>query len=82
MAHRGAAAARGRLTIVAPEVGELVTSLDMAGCSLTLIWLDDELETLWRAPADTPAFREGSAIASGTPHRAHGHWPPSRRDTS
>ena len=28
--------------IVEPEVGELVTSLDMAGCSLTVMWLDDE----------------------------------------
>ncbi|WP_353981103.1 dihydroxyacetone kinase family protein [Salinicola endophyticus] len=46
--------------IVEPEVGELVTSLDMAGASLTLFWLDDELERLWRAPADTPAYRKGS----------------------
>ena len=30
--------------IVEPEVGELVTSLDMAGCSLTVMWCDDELE--------------------------------------
>lgn len=52
-------AARG-LEIVAPEVGELVTSLDMAGCSLTLMWLDDDLERLWTAPADTPAFRRGA----------------------
>ncbi|MFP7833571.1 dihydroxyacetone kinase family protein [Marisediminicola sp. LYQ134] len=49
------------LTIVEPEVGELVTSLDMAGLSLTLFWVDDELETLWSAPADTPAFRKGNA---------------------
>jgi dihydroxyacetone kinase len=45
------------LEVVAPEVGELVTSLDMAGCSLTVSWLDDELEELWLAPADSPAFR-------------------------
>ena len=45
--------------IVEPEVGELVTSLDMAGCSLTLMWLDDELERYWTAPADTPAYRKG-----------------------
>ncbi len=45
--------------IVEPEVGELVTSLDMAGCSLTLMWLDDELERFWTAPADTPAYRKG-----------------------
>ncbi|GAB3559739.1 dihydroxyacetone kinase family protein [Spelaeicoccus albus] len=48
------------LTIVEPEVGELCTSLDMAGASLTLCWLDDELERLWTAPADAPAFRKGS----------------------
>ena len=50
------------LTPVAPEVGEFVTSLDMAGCSLTLTFLDDELEDLWLAPADAPAFRRGVII--------------------
>ncbi|MDR6507157.1 dihydroxyacetone kinase subunit DhaL [Arthrobacter oryzae] len=48
------------LTVVEPECGELVTSLDMSGLSLTLLWLDDELEQLWAAPADTPAFRKGN----------------------
>lgn len=48
------------LTVVEPEVGEFVTSLDMAGCSLTLTWLDSELEGCWRAPADAPAFRKGA----------------------
>jgi dihydroxyacetone kinase len=47
--------------IVEPEVGELVTSLDMAGCSLTVMWLDEELEKYWTAPADTPAYRKGIA---------------------
>ena len=51
------------LIVVDPEVGELVTSLDMAGCSLTIAHLDDELEALWRAPADTPAFRKGATDA-------------------
>ena len=32
----------------------------MAGASLTLLWLDDDLELLWNAPADTPAFGHGS----------------------
>ncbi len=50
------------VVIVEPEVGELVTSFDMAGVSLTLFWLDDELEELWSAPADTPAFRKGGAV--------------------
>ncbi|RKO21270.1 dihydroxyacetone kinase subunit L [Pseudarthrobacter phenanthrenivorans] len=49
------------LTVVEPECGELVTSLDMSGLSLTLLWLDDELERFWAAPASTPAFRKGNA---------------------
>jgi dihydroxyacetone kinase len=49
------------LQVVEPEVGELVTSLDMGGCSLTLQWLDDELERLWRADAYTPAYRKVAA---------------------
>jgi dihydroxyacetone kinase len=50
--------------LVEPEVGELVTSLDMAGCSLSITWLDEELEGYWVAPADTPAFRRGTSQAS------------------
>ncbi|MCA0438621.1 MAG: dihydroxyacetone kinase family protein [Austwickia sp.] len=46
-------------TVVDAEVGEQCTSLDMAGLSLTLLWLDDELERLWTAPCDTPAYRKG-----------------------
>jgi dihydroxyacetone kinase len=48
--------------VVEPEVGELVTSFDMAGVSLTLFWLDDELAELWSAPADAPAYRKGGAV--------------------
>ncbi|NAZ76288.1 DAK2 domain-containing protein [Kineococcus sp. T13] len=48
--------------IVAPQVGELVTSLDMAGASLTVTWLDEELETLWTAPAQCPAMSVGATI--------------------
>jgi dihydroxyacetone kinase len=51
------------LEISEPECGELVTSLDMSGLSLTLLWLDDELATYWSAPADTPAFRKGAVTA-------------------
>ena len=39
-------------------VGNYMTSLDMAGFSITLLKLDDELEALLNAPADTPAFRQ------------------------
>lgn len=42
------------------ECGELVTSLDMAGLSLSLFWLDEELDPLWNAPADSPSYRRGS----------------------
>jgi len=52
------------VVLVEPEVGELVTSLDMAGCSLSITWLDEELERYWVAPADTPAFRRGTAQPS------------------
>ncbi|WP_019204481.1 dihydroxyacetone kinase family protein [Tsukamurella sp. 1534] len=52
-------------TVVEPEVGELVTSLDMAGCSLTVMWLDDELERFWRAAADAPAYRKGAVDRAG-----------------
>ena len=55
--------AEAGLDAVDPQVGELVTSFDMAGTSLTLFWLDAELETLWHAPADAPAFRRGAVTA-------------------
>lgn len=50
--------ARG-VEVIEPEVGEFATSFEMAGLSLTLMWLDDELEAAWRAPVHTPAFRKG-----------------------
>ncbi|MET0771956.1 MAG: dihydroxyacetone kinase family protein [Candidatus Limnocylindrales bacterium] len=48
------------------EVGEFVTSLDMAGCSLTLCWLDDELESLLATPAAAPGYRSGTLGAALT----------------
>jgi len=44
---------------VDPQVGEFCTSFDMAGASLTLFWLDDELETLWAAGCDSAGYRKG-----------------------
>ena len=38
---------------------DYITALDMAGCSITLLKLDDELVRLWDAPVDTPALRWG-----------------------
>ena len=40
-------------------VGNYITSLEMAGCSITLLKLDDELIRLWDAPVHTPALRWG-----------------------
>lgn len=52
------------ITLVDPHVGEYCTSFDMAGTSLTLLWLDDELDTLWHTPAAAPAYRRGSVAAT------------------
>ena len=45
--------------VVRSLVGNYVTSLDMAGCSVTLTLLDDELVRLWDAPVHTAALRWG-----------------------
>jgi phosphoenolpyruvate---glycerone phosphotransferase subunit DhaK len=50
--------ARG-VTITRSLVGSYITSLDMAGCSITLLKLDDELTGYWDAPVNTPALRWG-----------------------
>jgi dihydroxyacetone kinase-like protein len=41
-------------------VGPYITSLEMAGASLTLLALDDELTALWDAPVHTAALRWGA----------------------
>jgi dihydroxyacetone kinase-like protein len=50
--HRGLTATRNL-------VGNYITSLEMAGVSITLLALDDELTALWDAPVHTPALRWG-----------------------
>jgi dihydroxyacetone kinase-like protein len=45
------------IVIARSLVGSFVTSLDMAGCSVTLSMLDDEMKRLWDAPVHTPALR-------------------------
>ncbi|WP_282836695.1 dihydroxyacetone kinase subunit DhaK [Microbacterium flavum] len=40
-------------------IGDYITSLDMAGCSLTLVKADDEILRLWDAPVRTTALRWG-----------------------
>jgi dihydroxyacetone kinase-like protein len=48
------------LTIVRSLVGSYVTSLEMAGCSVTVTLLDDTLTALWDAPVNTAALRWGA----------------------
>jgi dihydroxyacetone kinase-like protein len=40
-------------------IGSYITSLEMAGCSITLVKMDDELIRLWDAPVNTPGLRWG-----------------------
>jgi dihydroxyacetone kinase-like protein len=40
-------------------IGSYITSLEMAGCSITLLKLSDELVRLWDAPVKTPGLRWG-----------------------
>ena len=47
-----------KITIAKTVVGNYMTSLDMAGFSVTLLKLDDELKGFLNAPADTPAYKE------------------------
>jgi len=46
-----------RIPVHRTEVGNFLTTLEMAGCSLTLMRLDDELKKCSDAPAFTPAYR-------------------------
>ena len=55
------------LEIVDSAVGEFMTSLDMGGVSLSLVWLDDEIEEYWFAPCDAPAFVRAAPIAEQLP---------------
>jgi dihydroxyacetone kinase-like protein len=50
----------GGLKPVRNLVGSYITSLEMAGASLTLLELDEELRELWDAPVHTPALRWGA----------------------
>jgi len=56
----GAVAARLKslsVSIIAPLVGRYATSMEMAGMSLTIFKLDDELEHLLQAPCDCPFWK-------------------------
>lgn len=47
------------ITIARSLVGSYITSLEMAGCSITLVRLDDELTKYWDAPVHTAGLRWG-----------------------
>ena len=47
------------VTIARNLVGNYITSLDMAGCSVTLLAADDDLLALWDAPVNTAGLRWG-----------------------
>jgi len=51
-------AARG-IEIVRNLIGPYITSLEMQGCSITLLKADDEILKFWDAPVLTPALRKG-----------------------
>src|SRR6186997_327818 len=48
------------ITITRNLIGPYITSLEMAGCSITLLKLDDELTRLWDAPVKTAGLRWGA----------------------
>ncbi|HEY1512069.1 MAG TPA: dihydroxyacetone kinase subunit DhaK [Solirubrobacteraceae bacterium] len=48
------------LTIERNLIGNYITSLEMQGCSITLLKLDDEMVRYWDAPVNTPALRWGA----------------------
>jgi dihydroxyacetone kinase-like protein len=48
------------ISITRNLIGSYITALDMAGCSITLLRLDDELTALWDAPVDTTGLRWGA----------------------
>jgi dihydroxyacetone kinase-like protein len=52
--------AKAGVTVKRSLVGSYITSLEMAGCSLTLLALDDEFTRLWDAPVVTPGLRWGA----------------------
>ena len=52
--------AKAGVTVARSLVGPYITSLDMAGCSITLVKADDELIRLWDAPVRTPGLRWGA----------------------
>jgi phosphoenolpyruvate---glycerone phosphotransferase subunit DhaK len=50
---------RSGITVARNLVGDYITSLEMAGCSLTMLRADEELIRLWDAPVNTAGLRWG-----------------------
>ena len=50
------------ITPILPHIGEYATSMEMAGLSVTIMALDDELESLMRAPAASPFYTNANII--------------------
>jgi phosphoenolpyruvate---glycerone phosphotransferase subunit DhaK len=48
------------LSIERNLIGNYITSLEMQGCSITLVKLEDDMVRYWDAPVNTPALRWGS----------------------
>jgi phosphoenolpyruvate---glycerone phosphotransferase subunit DhaK len=48
------------ITVARSLVGNYITSLEMAGCSVTLLKADDDVVRLWDAPVNTPGLRWGA----------------------
>ncbi len=52
--------AKAGVTVARSLVGNYITSLEMAGCSVTVLKADDEIVGLWDAPVVTPGLRWGA----------------------
>ena len=50
------------ITLVLPHIGEYATSMEMAGLSVTVMELDEELEKLMRAPAASPFYTNANIL--------------------
>jgi len=52
-------ATKAGLKVTRNLIGPYITSLEMAGCSITMLKLDADLTKLWDAPVKTPGLRWG-----------------------
>jgi len=60
VAHELAKILRGKnISIARSLIGSYITSLEMAGCSITLLRLEDKMIRYWDAPVHTPVLRWG-----------------------